>query len=823
MRKRLARAIPSMYQRRLLLVSAGMLFALALPIVQLARLTVVRGDELREQAERRLVSETWLPTVRGQIVDRKGRVLATDRPTYDIAVDYPVITGRWADAQAARKARRENRARWGELSPEQRRELINAARPEFDLQLEDTWERFSRISGIPRAEIEERKREIVAEVQELAVTITERERLERADQLGRGEETADVRTADVRRPIREERTAHVVLRAVSEPVGIEFLRIERITRAGDEDADFGPEAMPGLRVLDSARRVYPMDTVQVDVPRESLPPPIRGAGVVPVRVEGVATHVIGWTGGKVFREDIEARPSRRPDGTVDPGHYRAGDTVGRGGMERAAEFALRGLRGVRVEHLDTGVVQTIAPERGADVPLTIDAALQARIHALFSPELGLASVQPWNRPAHQEPMPDREDAPRDLPMGTPLNGAAVVIDVATGDILALVSAPSFSHAALDDPRSASAVFADRFRMPYLNRCLDKPYPPGSIVKPILLTAATTTGRYSTGETVDCTGHFFPDKPLLYRCWIYKQNSITHNDQFGHGLNGSEALQCSCNIFFFEMGRRLGPEGVVDWYRRFGVGPAATPWDLFRSSPDERRTTRPTSQEFPGVLPKAARMDAAETILLGIGQGPIAWTPLHAADVYATLARGGVRLLPRIRTDAPVRREDLRLDAEGVRASLEGLRWSAERERGTTHSVTYTMPDGEQVREPIFNAPGVTVWAKSGTADTGPFRADLSGIGEQSLYDGDHAWCVLLAGVGEEPRYAIAVVVDYGGSGGRMAGPVANQVVHALALEGYLPRPVPDDAPSTQPEADTPPTPEPTPEPAPETPTGEVPG
>jgi cell division protein FtsI/penicillin-binding protein 2 len=101
-------------------------------------------------------------------------------------------------------------------------------------------------------------------------------------------------------------------------------------------------------------------------------------------------------------------------------------------------------------------------------------------------------------------------------------------------------------------------------------------------------------------------------------------------------------------------------------------------------------------------------------------------------------------------------------------------------------VTFEMADGESLQERIFNAPAIDIWAKSGTADVAPFVADLAGQGAES-FDGDHAWCVLLAGNGGKPRYAVAVVVHQGGSGGGVAGPVANQVVHALIAEGYLPR------------------------------------
>lgn len=108
--------IPSMYQRRLLLVAGGAVLMFTLPALQVLNLTVAKGGELRAEAEKRLVNRRWIRTIRGQIVDRKGRVLAVDRASFDIAVDYPVLTGKWAYTQAAARARRFN-PHWNELAP----------------------------------------------------------------------------------------------------------------------------------------------------------------------------------------------------------------------------------------------------------------------------------------------------------------------------------------------------------------------------------------------------------------------------------------------------------------------------------------------------------------------------------------------------------------------------------------------------------------------------------------------------------------------------------------------------------------------------------
>lgn len=92
-------------------------------------------------------------------------------------------------------------------------------------------------------------------------------------------------------------------------------------------------------------------------------------------------------------------------------------------------------------------------------------------------------------------------------------------------------------------------------------------------------------------------------------------------------------------------------------------------------------------------------------------------------------------------------------------------------------------------EPVFNVPTVTIWGKTGTAAAPPIRRDPDGDGPlppQTIIEGDHSWFVVLAGPkGDRPRYAIAVVIDYGGSGGKVSGPICNQIVHALMAEGYL--------------------------------------
>ena len=153
------------------------------------------------------------------------------------------------------------------------------------------------------------------------------------------------------------------------------------------------------------------------------------------------------------------------------------------------------------------------------------------------------------------------------------------------------------------------------------------------------------------------------------------------------------------------------------------------------------------------------------------------------ELIARCRRGSVRV------EAHVPPDDLHLDSQLVATALEGLRQAVMEHHGTGNHIAYEGI-GE---EALINAEDVQVWAKTGTAQAPPLRIDSNGDGMLTEEDGrisklDHSWVVGLVGPKSlnTPLYAIAVVIEYGGSGGRTAGPVANQIIHALQAEGYLP-------------------------------------
>lgn len=780
----------SMYARRLLLVVLVIAVGLFIPVLAAFRVGVPRGEQARSTVEDNLVLTTWLPTSRGQILDRKGRVLAADRPMFDLAVDYPVITGQWAFAQAARKARLANKVRWKSLSAVEREAVVQQELPAFNERLEKGWQALAGVSGVPLTELEQRRSAIIAEVTQQAATVWERQRLARAKELERGRELAeDVPLSDFdSRPIREQTTPHVLISGVDDRTAFEVRALLSAPRAEQDES----EVLPGLRLIDTSSRVYPLEEQSVTLDRDSFPGPLRNSKPITVEVAGVGTMLTGTMRSKPFKEDMDRRPRLDAQGNIDRGFYRSDDGVGALGIEQSAEDDLRGLRGLRSERLDTGELESATAQAGRDVTLTIDIALQARITALASAEAGLTVVQPWHRN-------------RAAQLGAQLPMAAVVLDIDSGDVLAMVSTPSATRTQLRD--EPEILRADP-QLPLLNRAIARPYPPGSIVKPLLFAAAVTDGVIQTSSTVDCTGHFFPNLKDRFRCWIYKPpTSTTHTAQLGHHLDASEALMVSCNIYFYTVGAKLGAERITSWYERFGCGvgairPRLGVGDQFTGAAGPQiRISVADEQEMLGTDLSRSPVRASseprrgvsqsEATLMGIGQGPVAWTPLHAADAYCTLARYGQRVLPRLRVDQSGKAPSLNLDAAAVNLAMAGLERAVGDELGTGHHITVEMAPGRTVRETTFNITGVRLWGKSGTADSGLKASFADGTpvrdGTGAAVSVDHSWFVVLVGPWEKgrPTLAVAVLVENGGSGGRVAGPLCNQILWALRAEGYL--------------------------------------
>lgn len=749
--------------RRLLLLLALLVLVSGALAAQLVRLAVVEHGEHLEQTESFLRRRSFLPFVRGSILDRRGEVLSMDRASWDVQVEYSVIAGRWAADQARRQARRElGPNEWARLGREARVAATLERVPAWEARSEGLFEEICLAGGFDRTELERRFDEIRERVAPRVEAYRDRLRRAEEEKAARTGETPAQIAEDER--ISEQEEPHTILPDVDDATAFRFQALA--------------ELVPGtLAVVPATRRQRPWSTVELSVDRSRLPSPLRSGRPLTIRVDGVADHLLGATRTRVFASDLARRPFIDPSSgeILDLGGYRVDrDLVGSSGMERSLEDRLRGLRGTVIRNLETTESVRSESVRGEDVRLTLDIRLQARIQALLDPRVGLAMIQQWQRGWTA----DGEPKGGPLPNGWELNGAAVVLDVETGDVLALVSTPTLAEGAASRSKRRDLASAG------INKAVAGIYPPGSIVKPLLYVAAVASRLWSPTETVTCTGHFFEQVTNMARCWIWRPEEGRHGT---HGTLGvEEAIARSCNHYFYTVAARLGTTGTTEWYRRFGVGAPLDVGLLIARDRDDGGIA--FDGELGGLLPTpeqlaelAGRGDRTAAIFMGIGQGPVAWTPLHAAHAYATLARGGRVVRPGLildRADRGVTSVDLGLDRTSVTRALEGLRQSIEETYGTGHHLT--LEDG--TRESVIAVEGARVWGKTGTAQAPPLRIEQGG--STTTIRTDHAWFVGLAG-DRTPRYAIAVVVEFGGSGGKTAGPIAAEIVRALMAEGYL--------------------------------------
>ncbi|MDF2626938.1 MAG: penicillin-binding protein 2, partial [Symbiobacteriaceae bacterium] len=488
-------------------------------------------------------------------------------------------------------------------------------------------------------------------------------------------------------------------------------------------------------------------------------------------------HVLGHTGEVVSDEEA---------GQLGRG-YIPGDFVGRAGVELQYDQVLQGARGYSDLEIDalfrpTGESTLVQPAvSGRNLQLTIDLDLQKTVEDALLRTLNHVSETPdW----------------AGIYFPKTNAGAAVVMDVRTGAILAMASYPTFN------PNTPAVVPESKAEAPFLNRAIGSAYLPGSTWKMLTGAAALEAGVVSPYEEVLCTGTY--DKLEHKLDWKLD----------GHGWqNITEALANSCNIYFYEMGYRLGVERLAEVAQEFGFG-----FPLGVDLPGEA----------PGWIPDAPRRNedldpgswnGGKLLSAAIGQGPTA-TPLQLARYAAVIANGGALVRPHI--GAAI------VTADGQVAS--DLTPAPDGRVGLQESSFHFLMDGMEA---------VTDWGTSAGAFKGlPFKvAGKTGtaevVGTQNC-QGDPAcqFGVYVAyAPADEPEIAVAVVGERAGHGDSM-NPVVRAAMAAyfqvklaandpLYVQGILPRPeglaeVPP-APAPEPPAYRPAVPNPAPGPDPQPP------
>lgn len=714
-----------MFERRLLWFCVLLVLVALVITGRLLHIQVVQAAQFEALAERILTRPVrYLPAPRGAILDRTGRVLVCDEPTFDVRVHYAILAGQ--ERYLYRIARRERRR--DKYPPDTPlRDIVNR----LQLDMTHSWSRLSALTGTPPEDLAERAAALVDRVERIRAVVQ------------RNDPTIT--------SIAEENQHLPICEGLDSDTAI-TIRLEL-------------EDYPWLRVTPSAQRTaFDADSL---------------------------SHILGRL-GQASAERIAEDPLRDDELR----RLRAGDYCGVSGIERAAERSLRGTAGRVIEDYERDVIERVEPIPGRDVFLTIDLELQDHT-------LGLLDA-----------------AVRELPRGFRSGAAAVVIDAESREVLALVSYPAYAYATYR--ADYDRLRRDRLREPLMARAVRAVYPPGSTCKAITLVAGLGEAVVTEHTRFHCTGHLLPDKPHSFRCWIYNQNPGVTHDMVDdpRGQDGESAVRNSCNIYFFKVGGLLGPARLCEWFERFGLG---------------RTQGTGLIEESPGIVPNEAwlssperanprRFRHADAWNFAIGQGEVSATPLQVANVAATVAAGywsPIRLAHDDRgraIGAPP--EPVQSFAEAHLQVLRRGMWRVVNERGGTATRARLRSDDYEICGKTGSAQTVrrvvrkrytfewddgrresvvAISRRDAEAefDEPPDRLVRDQIVElyPHLEEGEklpaHAWFMGYTQQKNTPRggrpqgrvYAISVIVEYGGSGGRVAGPVAKQIAEYLLERG----------------------------------------
>lgn len=428
----------------------------------------------------------------------------------------------------------------------------------------------------------------------------------------------------------------------------------------------------------------------------------------------LAAHILG-TIGPIWQEEWSSSEDTGYVGYADKG-YSMNDLVGKDGVEKAFESYLRGTDGRRLITTDetgkiTGELYTREPQPGGTVALTLDIDLQADVEAALAETIS--------------GMIDKDSNER--------GGAAAVVSVGTGEVLALASYPTYDLSTFNE--DYDELVNDQ-RLPMFNRATQGIYAPGSTFKMVTAVAALESGIITPSSIIQDRGIYTYYKDPQPMCWIYSQTGSTHGR-----INVSQAITDSCNYFFYEVGRLTGIRTLDSYASQFGLG-QSTGIEIGDSS---------------GVLasPEWAESHDQEwtdgqTITAAIGQSYNLFTPLQLANYVATLVGGGdhyqAHLLKNVKAydnsrllymydDNPI--NTVEMSDTTLSAVTRGMH-----ELTVSGSVAYA-----------FENCVVSAGAKTGSAQVGTDIANGVFVAYAPY---------------ENPEIAVAIVIEKGGSGAALA-------------------------------------------------------
>jgi penicillin-binding protein 2 len=420
---------------------------------------------------------------------------------------------------------------------------------------------------------------------------------------------------------------------------------------------------------------------------------------------------------------------------LDSSNYRGTSHFGKIGIEKTYESILHGTVGL--QHVETTaqgrvirVLSRTPPVSGRNLYLTIDSRVQAAAEKAFAG----------------------------------YTGSAIAIDPNNGDILAFVSQPTYDPNAFVNGIDFDdyAALRDNDKQPLFNRALRGQYPPGSTIKPFVGLAGLEEGITTSHSSTYCPGFYsLPGNTRKFRDW----------KRTGHGtVDLNKSIVQSCDVYFYDLALSLGIDRLHDYLQNFGFGQASG-IDI--------------QGELSGLLPsrtwKRARHDQpwfpGETLITGIGQGFFLVTPIQLATATAALANGGRLLQPNIvYAEQQANSDDLLPHQPRILDTItvnEQQHWDI-----VIKAMTEVVHSARGTARRIGEDSPWMIAGKTGTAQ-------VYGLKQEEKYDAeaipeelrDHALFIAFAPV-EEPKIAVAVIIEHGGGGGSVAAPVARAILDA---------------------------------------------
>lgn len=451
----------------------------------------------------------------------------------------------------------------------------------------------------------------------------------------------------------------------------------------------------------------------------------------------LCAHVLGYT-NRINEKDLQS---------IDPDDYQGIDYIGRSGIERQYEALLRGKAGYQQVEADANgnmvrLLKEVPAERGKDIYLAFDLKLQQFIYETLGEH----------------------------------RGACVAINPQNGEVLAMVSKPGFDTNLFTkgiSQRQYQNLLNDPHG-PLYDRVLKGRYPPGSVIKPMMVLAGLHYQVVSEHSHSHCGGAYrLADNPNArpFHCW----------KRTGHGsLNALGAVAQSCDIYFYSLGQQLGIDRMAEYCQHFGMG---------------RLTGIDMPDEDSGIMPTRAWKEAryktnwyiGDTINASIGQGFFTTTPLQLAYMTALIARDGKSFTPYLlkRIYDPVRMEFLSPTraAEAVIEVYEPQAWKLAKQ-SMERVIHHSSGTGKNIAQGLrYRMAG-----KSGTVQVISFKTDQRIPNSQLAKEHQDNAMFISYAPADKPQIALSIVVERGGGGSSTAGPMARKIsdfylLGAAAVQG----------------------------------------